>query len=40
VLFNDSIFHNIAYSQPSATEAEVVLAAKQAVSAEFSASFG
>lgn len=30
VLFNDTIFHNIAYSQPTATEAEVVLAAKQA----------
>lgn len=30
VLFNDTIFHNIAYSRPTATEAEVVLAAKQA----------
>lgn len=30
VLFNDTIFHNIAYSQPSASEAEVVVAAKQA----------
>lgn len=30
VLFNDTIFHNIAYSQPTASEAEVVVAAKQA----------
>lgn len=30
VLFNESIFYNISYSQPTATEAEVVLAAKQA----------
>ncbi|KAH7296791.1 hypothetical protein KP509_26G039000 [Ceratopteris richardii] len=32
VLFNDTIYHNIAYSQPTACEAEIVEAAKQAVS--------
>ncbi|KAI5084448.1 hypothetical protein GOP47_0000617 [Adiantum capillus-veneris] len=30
VLFNDTIHHNIAYSQPTASEAEIVVAAKQA----------
>lgn len=31
VLFNDSIMHNIAYGRPSATEEQVIQAAKQAV---------
>ncbi|MCO5582226.1 hypothetical protein L7F22_036118 [Adiantum nelumboides] len=30
VLFNDTIYHNIAYSQPTASEADIMVAAKQA----------
>jgi hypothetical protein len=35
VLFNDTILHNIAYGRPSATQEQVVQAAKQAVIAAF-----
>jgi ABC-type transport system involved in Fe-S cluster assembly fused permease/ATPase subunit len=31
VLFNDTILHNIAYGRPSATQEQVIQAAKQAV---------
>jgi len=35
VLFNDTILHNIAYGRPSATQEQVIQAAKQAVIAAF-----
>jgi subfamily B ATP-binding cassette protein MsbA len=35
VLFNDSIYNNIAYSRPSATREEVLAAAEQALIMEF-----